>query len=162
MKKIFALLFLVSSAALGQVAIPVNNSTTTGTILNETAIVNSSNQAVMAGTSNTTVPTYIVAGGAGTSGQAQLAVLGQTTCLMDATVSGAGWYYIVNSTTTAGYCHPQSAAPSANTWVIGYLAATSTTSGSVAVVNVNSYIYGGRAGAVGQLLQFQIAMAHST
>jgi hypothetical protein len=124
---------------------PAPNDSTTGTTLNSTAVIDSAGQAILAGTSNTNVPTYIVVGGAGTSGNGTLASLGTLApCTMDATIaSGAGGYYVVNSTTVAGDCHPQSAAPSAGTWVIGFLAVSSTTSGSTALVAVDGFIYGG-------------------
>ncbi len=135
--------------AFAQVAIPITNATSTGTTVNSTAIINSSVNAILANTSNTTVPTYIVTGGAGTSGQAQLVMLGQALCTMDSTTSGSAWYFVVNSVTNAGYCHAQSAAPSAGTWIIGYLSSASTTSGATALVNVNSYVYGGGSGGGG-------------
>jgi hypothetical protein len=127
----------------GSRGFPVPNDSTTGTTLNSTAIIDSAGQAILAGTSNTSVPTYVVMGGAGTSGNANLAVYGLAPCTMDATVSSAaGGYYVVNSTTTAGDCHPQSAAPASGTWVIGYLAASSTSSGSTALVAVDGFVYG--------------------
>lgn len=146
MKKLF-LFFLsifLTSAAFAQTAVLVANDGTTGTTVNETAIVNSTLNAIAAGTGNTAVPTYIVVGGAGTTGQAQLATSGPASCVMDTTIgSAAGWYYVINSTTAAKECHPQSAAPSAGTWVIGYLSASSTTSGAAAQVVVSSFVYGG-------------------
>jgi hypothetical protein len=150
MKKLLSLFsLLLALPAFGQVAIPVTNAGTTGTTLNSTAIINSSNNAVIAGTGNTAVPTYIVTGGAGTTSQALLAVLGPASCTMDSTIaSGAAWYYVLNSTTTGGDCHAQSAAPSAGTWVIGYLASVATTSGSTAQVIVSPYVYGGAAGGL--------------
>lgn len=146
MKKLYtSLLFLLfASSAFAQLVIPAANDGTTGTAVNETAIVNSTNNAITAGTSNTGVPTYIVAAGAGLLGQAQLVVLGPASCLMDSTIaSGAAWYYVVNSTTTPGDCHAQAAAPAAATWVIGYLNASATTSGVTAQVMVASFVYGG-------------------
>ena len=150
MKKTLLFLMLSSVAAYGQVAIPVTNAVSTGTTINETAIVNSTNNAVISTTSSTAVPTYIVVGSPGTSGQAQLATLGPAACVMDSTLaSGAAWYYVIASVTNAGYCHAQAAAPSSGVWVIGYLASQSTTTGVTAVVNVNSYIYGGSGGGGG-------------
>lgn len=150
MRRISKCLFLLlcalqlGAAAFGQMTIPVMNAGTTGTTLNETAIVNSSGNAIVAGTINTGVPTYIVIGGGGTVGQAQLAVTGPAYCTMDSTIaSAAGWYYVINSTSTPGDCHAQSAAPSGGTWVIGYLESASTTSGAKSLVHVSSYVYGG-------------------
>jgi hypothetical protein len=144
MRKLLLLaLLMFAPAGFAQVAIPITNASSTGTTVNQTAIVNASNQAIIATTTSNSVPTYIVVAGAGTTGQAQLALSGPALCVMDATTSSAGWYYVVNSTTTAGYCHPQSAAPTAGNWVIGYLQAASTTTGVTGLVNVNSYVYGG-------------------
>ena len=56
--------------------------------------------------------------------------------------SSAGAYYIINSPTVNHTCHAQSAAPSSGTWVIGFLASSSTTSGAVALVAVNSFVIG--------------------
>lgn len=152
MKKILLAVFLcVPFAAFAQSGGMVNgtrgypqpNDGTTGTVVNETAIVNSAANAITAATSNTTVPTYIVVGGAGTTGNAVLASNGTLApCKMDTAVSSSGGgYYIINSTTTAGDCHPQSAAPSAGIWVIGTLHDATTSSGSNALVSVNGYFY---------------------
>jgi hypothetical protein len=150
MRKLLLLaLLMFAPAGFAQVAIPITNASSTGTTVNQTAIVNASNQAIIATTTSNSVPTYIVVAGAGTTGQAQLALSGPALCVMDATTSSAGWYYVVNSTTTAGYCHPQSAAPTAGNWVIGYLQAASTTTGVTGLVNVNSYVYGGSGGGGG-------------
>jgi hypothetical protein len=146
MKKLYALLLTMAfaSPAFAQVAIPVTNAATTGTVLNETAIVNSSNDAVVAATTNTTVPAYIVIAGAGTAGQSQLAITGPAPCIMDSTIANAaGWFFVVNSTTVAGDCHAQSATPSAGTWVVGYLDSSSTTAGSAAQVDVTPFVFGG-------------------
>src|ERR1700761_4260704 len=151
MKKLYTLFALLISmpAAFGQAAIPVANAAATGTTLNSTAVINTSNAAVIAGTGNTGVPTLIVVGGAGTTGQAQLAVLGPASCTMDTTIaSGAAGYFVVNSTTGAGDCHPPAAAPGGGVWVIGFLGATATTSGQTAIVNVQPFLYGSTTGAV--------------
>src|SRR5208282_5362057 len=134
---------LLCSLAFGQAAVTYTNAGTTGTTLNSLGVINTSNNAVIATTSNTGVPAYIVVGGAGTTGLGVLAVAGQASCTMDSTIaSAAGGFYVIASTTTGGDCHAQSAAPAAGTWVVGYLAASSTTSGSTALVTVNGYIYG--------------------
>lgn len=119
------------------------NDTTTGTSLNGTAIVNSSGDAIQATTSDTSVPVYIVLAGAGTSGNAILASSGLAPCVMDSTISsGAGGYYVINSTITGGDCHAQSSAPASGTPVIGFLHDSSTTTGSTAVVQIQSFVIG--------------------
>jgi hypothetical protein len=147
-RKLTLLLFLLPCTALPQqLVVPVANAGTTGTTLNSLASIvagvdvhgNYISNAAITPTSPTN-PSYIVTGGAGTSGQAQLVFSGQALCTMDSTIaSGAAGYYVINSTSVAGDCHPQSAAPSSNTWVIGFVAASSTTSGSAALVTVNGH-----------------------
>ena len=149
MKKILSFIFLAaffSSVALAQSGgmvngtrgFPVPNDGTTGTTLNSTAIINSAGNAIKAGTSNTAVPTYIVVGGAATTGNAVLASKGTIApCTMDATnASGVGGAFVINSTTTAGDCHVQTSAPAAGVWIIGYLDASSTTAAATALVDV--------------------------
>lgn len=144
MRKLIVLLVLVFPVlAYGQAGVTYTNAGTTGTTLNSLAIINTSNNAVIAGTGNTNVPAFIVVGGAGTSGLAVLAVAGQANCTMDSTIaSAAGGDYVIASTTTGGDCHAQSASPTTGTWVIGTLASSSTTSGSVAAVTVVGYFFG--------------------
>jgi hypothetical protein len=144
---LFSLPLFAQSGGLvnGTRGFPVPNDATTGTALNATAVIDAAGQAITAGTSNTGVPTYVVVGGAGIFGHAVLASAGSlAACTMDTTIaSAAGGYYVVNSTTVAGDCHAQSAAPANGTWVIGFLDASSTTAGSAALVNVSGLIYGG-------------------
>jgi len=105
MKKLI-LLFIVltcASLAFGQGSVTYTNAGTTGTTLNSLAIINTSNSAVIASTSNTGVPTYVVVGGAGSTGLAVLGVVGQANCTMDSTIaSAAGGFYVIASVTTGG------------------------------------------------------------
>jgi hypothetical protein len=110
------------------------NDTTTGTSLYGTAVINSSGNAVNAGT-GTGGPFYIVTSNAGKSGSAGLGLNGVFQCVMDTTIaSGAYGYYVVNSTSSGSECHPQSSAPSAGTYLIGFLEVGTTQSGSTAPV----------------------------
>src|ERR1039458_6381789 len=153
MKTIFAVLILsilvsAQSVINGSRGFPVPNDTSFGTTLNGTATISALGAAVKATTSNIQVPTYIVISGAGLSGNGTLASVGLlAVCTMDATVSSsAGAYYVINSQIANGQCHAQSAAPAAGTWVIGFLASSSTTAGSAALVAVDSFILGGTGG----------------
>jgi|SRR6185437_1424047 len=146
----FAALLVFAVAAHAQLVIngarafPQANDGTTGTTINLLATVNSSANAIKATTSNTTVPTYIVVGGAGTTGNAALAMSGLASCVMDTTIaSGAGGDFVIASTTTAGDCHPQSASPTSGTYVVGHLVASSTTAASAALVKVSGYFFAG-------------------
>ena len=160
MRKLFSLsLCLWSSFVFAQAgglvngsrAFPVPNDGTTGTLLNGTATIDSAGQAIQATPANTTVPVFIVVGGAGLGGNAALAAQGtMAACTMDATIaSGGGNYWVIQSTTNTPECHPQATAPGAGVWVIGYLLSSSTVSGSAALVLVDSFIYGGTGGGGG-------------
>ncbi len=110
------------------------NDTTTGTTVNRLAKI-ASTGCINATTSDTNIPVYIVTGGAGTSGSAQLSVSGQASCVMDSTIaSGAEGYFVVASMTTADECDAQSALPT-GVYIIGTLISGSTTAGSTAIVH---------------------------
>lgn len=122
----------------------VQNDSAVGTLPVSLAKINGFNHALTPNTSDTTLPTYIVVSGAGTGGSASIALAGQAACAMDTTIaSGALNDFVVASTTTAGYCHPQSAMPTAGTWVVGYLMVGSTISGAASQVQVSGYISAG-------------------
>ena len=108
----------------------VANDVSTGTTVNLLGKT-SATGALKATTSDTSIPTFIVIGGAGTSGSAQFLIAGQGACVMDASnASGASGWYVLASTTTNGRCHAQSSAPTG--WIIGRLIDDATTSGSTA------------------------------
>lgn len=123
---------------------PQPNDGTTGTTLNGTAKAQANGTIINAGTGDTTVPTYIIIGGAGTSGQAVIAAQGTLApCTMDSTIaSNAGGFYVVNSTSVAHDCHAQSAAPAPGTWIIGYMHDQATATGVTALVAVNNFVLG--------------------
>src|ERR1035441_8490614 len=118
MKTIFAVLLLsilvsAQSVINGSRGFPAPNDTGVGTTLNGTATINPFGNAVVATTSNIQVPTYIVIGGAGISGNGTPASVGvRARCPMHAPApSAAGAYYVITSQITNGQCHAQSAAP---------------------------------------------------
>lgn len=133
------------------------NDTVTGTTVNLLAKLTNTG-AIAAGTTDTTVPVYIVDSGAGKTGNAKLAIGGQEACKMDANASATEGFYVIASTTTAGECHAQSTPPS-GVYVVGTLISNSTTSGATSVVNVtphstplgtlNSYTFSGPGGIFG-------------
>lgn len=110
----------------------VSNDTGTGTVLNSLAKINTSGNAVIAGTSDTAVPVYIVTAGAGTSGNATLAYGGLITCQMDAAGATIG-HFIGTSTATGGRCMDLGATAPTTGWVIGIAQTT-------AAANANSNI----------------------
>lgn len=138
-----ALLALFATGAGPQgLTLPIQaNDSTTGTTLDTLATVNVAGNAIQATTSNTSVPTYIVVGGAGTSGAATLATMGIVPCVMDITQSNTNEDFVVASTITGADCHPQAAAPSPGTWLVGHLISSSTTAGSKALVKIDAYFY---------------------
>lgn len=124
-----------------------------GTTVNETAVINASGQAATSTTSSVAVKAYIVVGGAGTSGNATLAMQGSIApCKMDATASSVGGDYVINSPTTAGDCEATSSLPAAGDYVIGILHDSSTTSGSNALVEVDGFFVPS-SGGVGTLFR---------
>lgn len=141
-------LCLISVMASGQAVIngarafPQPNSVS-GTTLNSLAIINTAGNAVTATTASTGVPTYIVVAGAGTSGNAALALAGGiAACTMDANLASAGGAYVIESTTVNGQCHPQTSPPSSGTWVVGFVVSGSTTASATSLVAVQGYNYG--------------------
>lgn len=113
------------------------NDGTTGTTINLLAKATTTG-CIKTGTTDTNVPVWIVTSASATTGSASLAVTGQASCKMDSTIaSGGEGYYVVESTTTAGDCHAQSAQPT-GVFIVGSLISDSTTSGSIATVQVLS------------------------
>ena len=120
---------LKTTAIVAEVA----NDTTTGTTVNLLAKLTSTG-AIKATTSDTNVPTYIVANaGGGTSGNAQLAQSGRVSCTMDATLSNTEGFLVTTSVNTAGDCAASATVPP-GTWVVGIMVSNSTTAGSNATV----------------------------
>ena len=159
MRKLILTLALIAAVGLpaaaqeiefGAPSRPLQNDATTGTTLNGTAkVIPGTNAAITAGTGDTTVVTLICVNGCGVGGPVGLAQNGQAACTMDTNQSSAGGFFVVNSTTTAGRCHAQAAAPANGTWVIGFLSTTSTTTGATANVWVNGLFYGSSTGGGG-------------
>jgi hypothetical protein len=101
------------------------NDATTGTTNNMLAKLVAAG-AILAGTGDTAIPTYIVATGQGVSGNAQLAVAGQVPCNMDVAMTYNEGAYVVASGSTGGDC----SAPTTitfGTWIVGQVAVTTTT-----------------------------------
>lgn len=117
---------VTSKAVLMEIA----NAGTTGTTLNALAKLNTSGAAVIAATADTDGMLGVVMGGAGTTGNAQIAAAGQASCIFDgATTSGD---FVTISTTTAGDCHDAGAArPSGQT--VGRVLSTNASAGTYAM-----------------------------
>lgn len=113
------------------------NDGVTGTTVNFLAKLTSTG-AIKIGTTDTTVPIYPVVSGAGTAGNAKLAIGGQALCTMDANASATEGFYVIASILTAGECHAQSTPP-AGVYVVGTMISNSTTAAATATVNVTPY-----------------------
>ena len=122
----------------GPVSSLVPNDGGTGTTVNQLAKINVSGNAVIATTSDTAIPVFIVAGGAGTTGSAQLAVAGTVTCQTDA--GGAAiMHFLVESTTIAARCHDAGATAPTSGWVIGQAQTTAAASANTNVLLAEGY-----------------------
>src|SRR5205823_6870216 len=110
--------------AASAIAVEVTNDTTTGTTVNKLAkLTGAPSKAVITATTDTAGAFGIVVGGAGTSGNAQIARLGTASCVFDgATTAGD---YVQISSTTAGDCHDAGATfPTSGGQVLGQVLST--------------------------------------
>jgi hypothetical protein len=112
--------------------IEIPNAGTTGTTVNHLAkLTGAPSTAVIAATTDTSGILGIVAGGAGTGGNAQIAIDGQAQCVFDgATTAGD---YVAISSTTAGDCHDAGATRPASNQILGRVL---TTHGSGGTYNI--------------------------
>lgn len=102
----------------GSITTPNDNGT--GTTVNLLAKINASGNAVITATSDQADAVGIVTSGAGTTGSAHIAVMGQASCVADNTVTAGD--YIGIGTATAGRCKSLSAVgtyPASGLQVIG-------------------------------------------
>jgi hypothetical protein len=109
----------------------IANDGTTGTTANKLAKLTTAGAAIVAGTGDTDGMVGIVSGNAGTTGNAQVAVNGQASCVFDgATTAGD---FIAISSTTAGDCHDAGASRSSSSQTIGRVLTTNASGGTYAV-----------------------------
>lgn len=119
---------LTSQPILTEVA----NAGTTGTTVNKLAkLTGAPSTALIAATTDTDNVLGIVVGGAGTTGNAQIAIVGQASCVFDgATTAGD---YVQISATTAGDCHDAGATRPTGSLAIGRVLSTNGAGGTFAV-----------------------------
>src|SRR5438093_2044244 len=119
--------------AASAVATEVTNDTTTGTTVNKLAkLTGAPSKAIITATTDTAGAFGIVVGGAGTSGNAQIARLGTASCVFDGATT-AGDY--VQISTTAGDCHDGGATfPTSGGQVLGQVLSTNASGGTYAMV----------------------------
>jgi hypothetical protein len=109
----------------------ISNDGTTGTTASKLAKLTASGAAIIAATTDTDGILGIVTGGAGTTGNAQIAVDGQASCVFDgATTAGD---FVAISSTTAGDCHDAGATRSTTSQTIGRVLSTNGSGGTYAV-----------------------------
>lgn len=114
----------------GGTSTAITNDTSTGTVLNELAVIESSGDAITASTSNLNGIIGLVSAGAGTTGSATINQIGVTPCVFDgATTAGD---FVQASTTMGGKCHDTGSAsvPSNGNQVIGQVLSTNGSGGT--------------------------------
>ena len=119
-------------------ALTLSNDTSTGTTLHNLAKLSAANKAIITTTSDTAIPVFIVASGAGTSGAATLAVTGSGTCQMDS-VGATAQHFIGQSTLTGGRCGDLGATAPTTGWVIGQAQTTVAANATVSVLLSEGY-----------------------
>ena len=122
-----------------ETVVEYSNAASTGTTLNKLAVLTGAPSTVVLPATNVTSGIIgVVVGGAGTSGTAQIAVLGTPSCVFDgATTAG---HAVVNSPTTAGDCHDTGAAtPPAGNQLLGYVLSTNASGGTYTFQMTGAY-----------------------
>ena len=116
----------------GALSVPVPNNGGSGTVLNQLAeLTGAPSTATNAGTSANVGTIGIVASGAGTAGNAQVAILGAANCVFDgATTAGD---YVAKSSTAGGNCHDAGASYPTGAQVIGRVLSTNGGAGTYPV-----------------------------
>ncbi|MGA8154173.1 MAG: hypothetical protein WB952_24715 [Terriglobales bacterium] len=117
----------------GALVTEIANQTATGTTLNKLAKVTGSPvTAIIASTSDTSGVIGVVADGAGTTGNAQIARGGQAACVFDGPTTAGD--YVQISSTTAGDCHDAGASYPGTGQVLGRVLSTNGAGGTYSVL----------------------------
>lgn len=137
---------VTSNALVSEVA----NAGTTGTTVNKVAKLNGApSTALIAATTDVSGVVGVVIGGAGTTGNAQIAVLGTASCVFDgATVAGD---YVQISATSAGDCTDGGATIPSTGQVLGRVLSTHGGTGTYAMLLSGSGTGGGGGGSAATL-----------
>lgn len=135
---------LTNKTILSEIA----NAGTTGTTAGSLAkLTGAPSTAVITATTDTSGIIGIVVGGAGTTGNAQVARQGIASCAFDgATTAGD---YVQNSTTTGGDCHDAGAALPGSGQVLGRVLSTNGAGGSFAMLVATEPLTAGGGGGSG-------------
>lgn len=111
----------------------IANAGTTGTTVNKVAkLTGAPSTALIAATTDTNGVVGVVVGGAGTTGNAQIAVSGQASCVFDAATTAGDWAQI--SSTVAGDCHDAGSTFPTSGQVLGRVLSTNGGGGTFAMV----------------------------
>ena len=105
-----------------------------GTVANELVKLNSSGQAVAAGTSDTTNIFGIAGPGAGNSGNVSIAIAGQIGCVFDNQTTAQDW--VVASTTTGGDCHDAGSTEATGVQNFGRVGTVNGGAGTQAIIDL--------------------------
>ena len=109
----------------------IANDGTTGTTANMLAKLTTAGAAIIAATTDTDGMIGVVTGNAGKTGNAQVAVDGQASCVFDgATTAGD---FVAISSSTAGECHDAGSTRSASSQTIGRVLTTNASGGTYTV-----------------------------
>jgi hypothetical protein len=113
--------------------VEIANSSATGTTLNKLAkLTGAPSTAVLPATSDNSGIVGIVVGGAGAAGNAQIARLGQASCVFDGTTTAGD--YVQISATVAGDCHDAGATFPSSGQVLGFVLSSNASGGTYAVL----------------------------
>jgi hypothetical protein len=120
---------LTSNALISEIA----NASSTGTTLNKLAkLTGAPSTALITATTDTNTALGVVVGNAGTTGNAQIALEGQASCVFDgATTAGD---YVQISSTVAGDCHDAGATYPTSNEVLGRVLSTNGAGGTYAML----------------------------
>jgi hypothetical protein len=120
----------------------------TGTVLNKIAVLVAVNPSTvtLAGTGDTTGGSGIVIGGAGTTGNAQIAREGEALCVFDGATTASD--YVQMSPTVAGDCHDAGAAVPASGQIFGRVLSTNGAGGTYNMTIAPPHYGGGASGGL--------------
>jgi len=134
----------------GALVTEIPNQASTGTTLYQLAkVTGSPATAIIASTSDTNGVIGVVADGAGTTGNAQIARGGQASCLFDGATNAGD--YVQISPTTAGDCHDAGASYPGTGQVLGRVLSTNTNAGTYAMLIAGSETQAPQQGAVASI-----------
>lgn len=136
------------------------NAASTGTTVNKIAKLTGAGTVIISGTSDTSGMEGIVAAGAGTSGNASIAVVGRVNCVFDGATTQND--YVINSTTVAGDCRDGGSTPP-TVQSFGRVLSTNASAGTYAVdVTSSGGNNGNIQGTITSLAQGEYLCANST